>query len=1368
MAEETALTSPLAAVGSWKLLRQVGEGATSVVFQGTSGGKTGAVKVLKAGFGLEEAALLASLGRAWGPSLLDVGTSDGVGFVVTEWVDGASVLGVAGDARGVWSVVHAVGRALAELHDAGVRHGDVKPGNVLWHEHVPTRDVPAERAATLIDLGLAVGLGDRARGGTPAYAAPELREGGDVGPRADVFALGVLVRELAQKNAELSRLADVMCARSAGARPSAEWVAERAARELGLEPNGDARRDARVAAVKRTYVALRAREISAAREVDASVEGAPRMWLEEAIAVTRKIVGPALDAPAERDAKLVATSPLLRARWMVSLVGPAAAGWPPPKLDERAFAERLCALAERSPFGAWTYADVRAEGDREPSSTHKDAAIVDDADDAATTQALSRAHVPEALMASAEARLRAGTSKSWTVRGALVDALLRAGESARAMLALDGATGPVATVRRAEVARRLGDAASAGEHARKALDDVALTHAPDGRALRARAAAVLARLAWDAGNDAEATGWLEGHDGVAVAEVRALLAFRKGAFDAGIRIASEALVDEDDALTLARLHATRGFVEHAAGRAEAALADYARAVDLTGRLGAVADEATYLVGVAAAATDAGDVGRALEAATRGALLLERLGRLREASRAWLVRAAALATVGDLHGADEAVAEIAAQGRADAQTRGYARWARVEVRPVGDPIAALEARTAYVSLGGGAGDDGLRAAARVIVWAPDVITQARITELDVASTTCSPVASWEWLGARARRIVLGEEDASAPDVLARLLAIATVPAPLASRGPALAAARDLAMKLGEGEAARRLETLRRSAAEHLRRATPDALKESLASVPWMREALLVDSSLLEPAQIAQLETIVRSLSTRDRLRPLLLQVLDAMVLWVGVERGLLLLRAPNGKLVPRAARNLAREDLSGEQLTLSMTLAKRAMETGEAVVATDAFATFGDVHASVHALKLRSVLAVPLVSRGETFGVVYLDDRGRRGAFGPRELQWVSLLASQAAAAIADARDQVLLRRAVRRAERAKVKVESLLAEREAELFVTQTELSHVRGDETRFPYDAIAGRSEPMRELLHVVDRVTASDVPVLIVGESGTGKELIARAMHANGPRSKRTFVSENCAAVPESLLESTLFGHVRGAFTGASQTRPGLFEVADGGTLFLDEIGEMPLVMQTKLLRVLNDGEVRAVGAERTKRVNVRLIAATHRDLEAMVEQRTFREDLYYRLNVVTVKMPPLRERRDDIPLIVSHLMKKHTAGRKVRFTKAAMERLVSFAWPGNVRQLENEVRRALVLCSTTSDGEDAVIDVSDLSPELLRTDAVREVGQGMRSRVDALEANLLREALTKTHGNQTKAAEILGLSRFGLQKMMRRLKVTSGKPS
>ena len=298
-----------------------------------------------------------------------------------------------------------------------------------------------------------------------------------------------------------------------------------------------------------------------------------------------------------------------------------------------------------------------------------------------------------------------------------------------------------------------------------------------------------------------------------------------------------------------------------------------------------------------------------------------------------------------------------------------------------------------------------------------------------------------------------------------------------------------------------------------------------------------------------------------------------------------------------------------------------------------------------------------------------------------------------------------------------------------------------------------------MRAMLKLVDRVTTSDVPVLLIGESGTGKELVARAIHKNGARATRAFVSENCGSVPETLLESTLFGHVRGAFTGASSTRAGLFEVADGGTLFLDEIGEMPLTMQTKLLRVLQNGEVRPVGGDKVRRVDVRIIGATHRDLDAMVAKGTFREDLFYRLNVVSIRVSPLRERPQDIPLLVNGFAEKHSLGKKVKVTRAAMDRLSAFPWPGNVRQLENELRRAIVLA-------DERIDVGELSDEVSRggPGAAREAGLGLKARVDALEAQLVKDALSRTKGNQTRAAEMLGISRFGLQKMMRRLGIRS----
>jgi len=403
-----------------------------------------------------------------------------------------------------------------------------------------------------------------------------------------------------------------------------------------------------------------------------------------------------------------------------------------------------------------------------------------------------------------------------------------------------------------------------------------------------------------------------------------------------------------------------------------------------------------------------------------------------------------------------------------------------------------------------------------------------------------------------------------------------------------------------------------------------------------------------------------------------------------------------------------------------------------------------------------VLAVPLLARGEPLGVVYLDDRIRRGAFGPREIEWARTIASLAALVLADARDQVLLRRAARRAKRASAEIAETLSLREAALDVAERELSRVRGGrETRFPYAGIIGESTSVRTMLKLVDRVTASDVPVLVMGESGSGKELVARAIHDNGARKGNPFVGENCGAIPEPLLESALFGHVRGAFTGADRPRAGLFEVAHGGTLFLDEIGEMSLGMQTKLLRVLEDGQVRPVGGERSRKVDVRVIAATNKDLTEMVKQKAFREDLFYRLDIISIRVPSLRDRPDDIPLLVRHLLDKYAPDGKARVTAAAMDRLSGFAWPGNVRQLQNEIRRAVVL-------SDGVIDEEHLSPEIAGEGgaASRETGLNVRRRIDQLERNLVTEAMERTGHNQTQAAKLLGLSRFGLQKMMKRL--------
>jgi DNA-binding NtrC family response regulator len=308
----------------------------------------------------------------------------------------------------------------------------------------------------------------------------------------------------------------------------------------------------------------------------------------------------------------------------------------------------------------------------------------------------------------------------------------------------------------------------------------------------------------------------------------------------------------------------------------------------------------------------------------------------------------------------------------------------------------------------------------------------------------------------------------------------------------------------------------------------------------------------------------------------------------------------------------------------------------------------------------------------------------------------------------------------------------------------------------RHRVEGIFGESGLMQEVLSLVRRVAASDATVLIQGESGTGKELIAKAIHYASRRGTGPLVRVNCAALPETLLESELFGHERGAFTGAVATRRGRFEVAQDGTLFLDEIGDLPAHLQVKLLRVLQEREIERVGASRPITVNVRVLAATHRDLEDLVRRERFRDDLYYRLNVVTITVPPLRSRREDIPVLLDHFVRKFAQanGRVIHgVTKEARDALLRYDYPGNVRELENLVERAVVLT------RDDVIGVADL-PLTLQA-AGPEAGREptLPAAVEGLERRLLGEALSRAEGVQTRAAESLGVSERVLRYKLRK---------
>lgn len=305
-------------------------------------------------------------------------------------------------------------------------------------------------------------------------------------------------------------------------------------------------------------------------------------------------------------------------------------------------------------------------------------------------------------------------------------------------------------------------------------------------------------------------------------------------------------------------------------------------------------------------------------------------------------------------------------------------------------------------------------------------------------------------------------------------------------------------------------------------------------------------------------------------------------------------------------------------------------------------------------------------------------------------------------------------------------------------------------------FDSIIGRSPVMGELYQMMAKVVDAEVPLLITGESGTGKEVIATALHVNGPRKDKPFVVQNCSAFNENLLESELFGHVKGAFTGATRDKPGLFEVADKGTFFLDELGEMSPALQVKLLRVLQDGTFLPVGGTKQKQVDVRIIAATNRNLEDMVKKGTFREDLYYRLNVVNIVLPPLRERDGDVPLLVGSFLTR-LAEKSGKTTKsvdpAAMQIMERYHWPGNIRQLENEVQRAFVMS-----GAESLITVEHLSPTLKDIDAKHVQGGGdqtgsLKDAISKLEQGMLRKALEDSEGNKSEAARRLGISRSNL---------------
>jgi len=540
---------------------------------------------------------------------------------------------------------------------------------------------------------------------------------------------------------------------------------------------------------------------------------------------------------------------------------------------------------------------------------------------------------------------------------------------------------------------------------------------------------------------------------------------------------------------------------------------------------------------------------------------------------------------------------------------------------------------------------------------------------------------------------------------------------------------------------------------------------------------VEQAWNEYNDLLKLLEINLEINSEHNLSRLLDKIIDTVIEVVNAERGYLVLLDQKGKMRFEAARGIDQTDLSGgTPRAISRSILERTIASGAAIITNNAeederFADF----ASVQDFQLRSIMCAPLKTKNSVVGAVYVDNRSLKGNFEQKDLDLLETLCAQAAIAAENAQ---LVEDNVKKQDKllaAKQEVELLNKELARKLEHQSSELAEIRRSleqsrrflETKYNYENIIGQSQAMRAIFRLLDRTTDSDVPVLVLGESGTGKELVARAIHFNGPRKHNAFISENASSITESLFESELFGHTKGAFTGAFADRKGLFELADKGTLFLDEIGNLSMDMQSKLLRVLENGEIRRVGGKDTLKVNVRIITATNKKLVDLVKKGLFREDLFYRLNVIKVEMPPLRERREDTPLLARHFLQEYAESTKTPAKTLSAEAealLVEYGWPGNVRELENEIRRLVVLSGSSPiiTGEFVSSQIQEAPhPSVI---SIPEKPYRLQDVVEDIENKLILNALEKSGGNKSKTARILGLSRDGLRKKMIRYKINT----
>lgn len=519
-------------------------------------------------------------------------------------------------------------------------------------------------------------------------------------------------------------------------------------------------------------------------------------------------------------------------------------------------------------------------------------------------------------------------------------------------------------------------------------------------------------------------------------------------------------------------------------------------------------------------------------------------------------------------------------------------------------------------------------------------------------------------------------------------------------------------------------------------------------------------------------ITKDILAATQIDDVLVKLMDATMEISKAKHGFLLLKNEEAnKPIPgfeiKVARNMDQKEIETDSFSVSLSALKEAIDSGKPMVTDNALQdTRFEEAESVHQMELKSICALPLKDTSGVIGALYLDHPYQTDIFQEADLNSLQMLADQAALALQKAQ-------MIAQLQDSNVKLSHRVEDQAQEITTLKREVEDHR-EQLQHEYKEIIGQSPAMLEVLSLVDRVTETKVPVWVYGESGTGKEMIARALHFNSSRAKEAFVSENCSALPETLLESELFGHKRGAFTHADRDKKGLLEYADKGTVFLDEIADMSMSMQAKLLRFLQEGEIRPLGSNKVLKVDVRVVSASNKDLHALVAEEKFREDLFYRLNGVTVTLPPLRDRLEDIPLLAQHFLKriaKEEKREELEIAPDALNLLLDYHWPGNVRELENTLRTAVLFSQKGRITAKALHFKKTLgSPAPKKSKKGPEAAKAAAPSGSGSELNeekrLLLKALHDAGFHKGNAAKTLGISRRYLYTQLLRHQVPVGR--